>query len=107
MTVRFFATRLTVPNMALIKWHECGGQVSDHSRSCPQCGTPVIATIKRRQKAVLVQSAMGFAVASLVGVFVWFALRRVFHQLSAPHQNVEQEQRQRESALPSSRLSPI
>lgn len=33
--------------MALIKCHECGEAVSDHSRACPKCGARVIATINR------------------------------------------------------------
>src|ERR1039458_5190752 len=27
---------------------------SDHARTCPHCGAPVIATIKRRQRAALI-----------------------------------------------------
>jgi len=31
--------------MALIKCHECSGQVSDHARTCPHCGAPVIVAL--------------------------------------------------------------
>ena len=35
-------------NMALIKCHECGKQISDSASSCPGCGAPVRArTVKR------------------------------------------------------------
>jgi len=32
-----------------------GFVVRDHARTCPHCGAPVIATIKRRQRAALIQ----------------------------------------------------
>jgi len=31
--------------MALIKCYECSGQVSDHARTCPHCGAPVIVAL--------------------------------------------------------------
>jgi hypothetical protein len=31
--------------MALIQCQERSGQVSDHARTCPHCGTPVIVAL--------------------------------------------------------------
>jgi len=31
--------------MALIKCHECSGQVSDHARKCPHCGAPAFVAL--------------------------------------------------------------
>jgi predicted nucleic acid-binding Zn ribbon protein len=76
--------------MALIKCHECSGQVSDHARTCPHCGAPVIATIKRRQKAVLIQIAISIVLALVVGVFAWFAVHRIFNQILAPLKATQQ-----------------
>ena len=78
--------------MALIKCHECGGQISDHARTCPKCGAPVIATIKRRQKAVLIDLAIRLAVAAVIGITLWFTLRHIFKQALAPLKAIEQKQ---------------
>jgi predicted nucleic acid-binding Zn ribbon protein len=78
--------------MALIKCHECGGQVSDHARTCPQCGAPVIATIKRRQKAALIDLAVRLAVAAIIGVTLWILIYRLAKQSMAPLKAIEQKQ---------------
>ncbi len=59
--------------MALIKCHEYSGQVSDHARTCPHCGAPVIATIKRRQKAKLKFLAVEIIFVSIFAIAAWFS----------------------------------
>jgi hypothetical protein len=44
--------------MAPIKCHECSGRISDPALTCPHCGAPVVGTVKRRQKAILIE--LGF-----------------------------------------------
>jgi len=78
--------------MALIKCHECSCQVSDHARTCPHCGAPVIATIKRRQKAALIGLGIRLAVAAVIGITLWFMLRHIFKQAMAPLKAIEQKQ---------------
>jgi ribosomal protein L40E len=78
--------------MALIECHECGAQVSDHARTCPKCGAPVIVTIKRRQKALLVEFAIRLALGLVTGIVVWFSLRHIFTQALAPLKVMEQKQ---------------
>jgi hypothetical protein len=78
--------------MALIKCHECSGQVSDHAQTCPQCGAPVIATIKRRQKAVLIDLGIRLVLAAVIGITLWFTLRHIFKQAMAPLKAIEQKQ---------------
>jgi uncharacterized membrane protein YvbJ len=78
--------------MALIECHECGGQVSDHARTCPKCGAPVIATIKRKQKAALIDLGIRLAVAAVIGITLWFTLRHIFNQALAPLKAIEQKQ---------------
>jgi hypothetical protein len=78
--------------MALIKCHECSGQVSDHARTCPKCGAPVIATIKRRQKAFLFALVVRLAFAVVIGVTCWLLLRHLFHNVMAPLQATQQNQ---------------
>jgi len=70
--------------MALIQCHECNGQVSDHARACPHCGAPVIATIKRRQKAILVEFGVRLVLAAVICVILWFVLHHIFNGLLAP-----------------------
>jgi hypothetical protein len=70
--------------MALIKCHECSGQVSDHAGTCPHCGAPVIATIKRRQRAILIGLGIRLVLATVVCVIFWFALHHIFDGLLAP-----------------------
>jgi len=64
--------------MALIQCHECSTQVSDHARICPKCGAPVIATIKRRQKAALIDLGVRAAFAIVVVIIVSV----MFHNLT-------------------------
>ncbi|MGO9587648.1 MAG: zinc ribbon domain-containing protein [Limisphaerales bacterium] len=77
--------------MALIQCHECSGQVSDHARTCPHCGAPVIATIKRRQKAVLIGLGIRLAVAVVVLVAIWILVHRLGNQ-ALPRLNAIQQQ---------------
>ncbi|HLX94529.1 MAG TPA: zinc ribbon domain-containing protein [Verrucomicrobiae bacterium] len=78
--------------MALIKCHECSGQISDHARTCPHCGAPVIATIKRRQKAFLIGLGIRLVLAVIVGVTVWLLLHHLFNQAFAPLKAIQQQQ---------------
>jgi uncharacterized paraquat-inducible protein A len=56
--------------MSLIKCHECSNQVSDHATACPKCGAPVIARIRRRRKADLIQLAITLIFLAIVIFFV-------------------------------------
>jgi sensor c-di-GMP phosphodiesterase-like protein len=76
--------------MPLIKCHECSGQVSDHARTCPKCGAPVIATIKRRQKQMRVALVVRLSFALVIGIVLWFFLHHLFQQVLAPLQNLQQ-----------------
>jgi hypothetical protein len=76
--------------MALIQCHECSGQVSDHARTCPHCGAPVIATIKRRQKAELRYLAVKIILVFLFAIFAWVGIHHIFNQVLAPLQNSQQ-----------------
>jgi len=78
--------------MARIKCHECSGQVSDHARICPQCGAPVIATIKRRQKAALIGLGIRLAFVTVILVIVWIILHRLANQTLAPLKAIQQQQ---------------
>jgi hypothetical protein len=77
--------------MALIQCHECSGQVSDHARTCPQCGAPVIATIKRRQKAALVNLGVRLSLALIFGVIVWITFHRFMDKAMAPLKAMQQQ----------------
>ncbi|MEO7298023.1 MAG: zinc ribbon domain-containing protein [Verrucomicrobiota bacterium] len=57
--------------MPLINCHECGEAVSDHARTCPKCGAPVIATIKRGQKRMLLQLGISLIFFVVAMFFVW------------------------------------
>ena len=70
--------------MPLIKCHECSGQVSDHARTCPKCGAPVIATIKRRQKAYLMQLAVNVVFTAIMLIVIYFTVHHLFDKLLAP-----------------------
>jgi predicted nucleic acid-binding Zn ribbon protein len=78
--------------MALIKCHECGEAVSDHARTCPKCGAPVIATIKRRQKAALRDLMVRLAFAAIVGLAVWMILSHFQKKVLAPLKTQQQNQ---------------
>lgn len=78
--------------MPLIQCHECKGKVSDHARTCPHCGAPVIATIKRKEKAALVDLGIRIVGAIVVGLIVWFAFRQLTGQIMAPLKALEQKQ---------------
>jgi hypothetical protein len=83
--------------MALIQCHECSGQVSDHARTCPHCGAPVIATIKRRQKAVLVELGIRLILAVVVGLTLWLTLQHIFGKLMEPLKATQQQQQQQQN----------
>jgi predicted nucleic acid-binding Zn ribbon protein len=78
--------------MALIQCHECSGQVSDHARTCPHCGAPVIATIKRRQKATLIELGIRVAFALIIIAVAMVMLHRMKNYFLAPLKNVQQQQ---------------
>ena len=80
--------------MALIQCHECSEQVSDHARTCPHCGAPVIATIKRRQKAVLVELGIRLILAAVIGLTLWLTLHHIFGKLMEPLKATQQQQQQ-------------
>ena len=80
--------------MALIQCHECSGQVSDHARTCPHCGAPVIATIKRRQKAELIELGIKLVFAIVAGVAIWIILHHFTNKALAPLKANEQKQQQ-------------
>jgi sensor c-di-GMP phosphodiesterase-like protein len=77
--------------MALIQCHECSGQVSDHARTCPHCGAPVIATIKRRQKAALIGLAIRIGAALLIGISFLVFWHFTMGKVLAPLQNFQQQ----------------
>jgi hypothetical protein len=78
--------------MPLIQCHECSTQVSDHARICPKCGAPVIATIKRRQKAALIDLGVraGFALIFIIIITIWF--HHTMHKVMAPLNEALKEQ---------------
>ncbi|MGA2280101.1 MAG: hypothetical protein ABSG80_07355 [Verrucomicrobiota bacterium] len=78
--------------MALIQCHECSGQVSDHARTCPHCGAPVIATIKRRQKAVLIDLCIRLVLAAVIGITLWIVIHHLMNQAMAPLKVIQQQQ---------------
>jgi len=78
--------------MALIECHECSGQVSDHARTCPHCGAPVIATIKRRQKAAFMGLGIRLAFAAVIIIWLWIFIHRMSNQILAPLKNIQQQQ---------------
>jgi hypothetical protein len=66
--------------MALIKCHECGGLVSDQAGTCPICGAPVIDTIKRRQKAALIELGLRVVLAIIICVTFLIVVRHVMKE---------------------------
>ena len=79
--------------MALVQCHECYARVSDHARTCPKCGAPVTATIKRRKKAALI--SMGIQLVS-IGVFfvaAWFLVHHLGN-LAMSHFKVSEQKHQ-------------
>ncbi len=78
-------------NMPLIQCHECSGQISDHARTCPHCGAPVIATIKRRQKAALNDLIFRLGFGLVVGLVAWFAIHHVMDKAMAPLKAMQQQ----------------
>jgi hypothetical protein len=78
--------------MPLIQCHECSTQVSDHARICPKCGAPVIATIKRRQKAALIDLGVraGFVVIFITITTIWY--HHTMHKFMAPLNEALKEQ---------------
>jgi len=78
--------------MALIQCHECSGQVSDHARTCPHCGAPVIATIKRRQKAAWVALGIQLAFVLVFAIAAWFVVHHFLNKALAPLKAMQQPQ---------------
>jgi predicted nucleic acid-binding Zn ribbon protein len=78
--------------MALIPCHECSGQVSDHARTCPHCGAPVIATIKRRQKAALIELGVRLAFAVVIVIVAWVMFHHFMAKAMAPLKVMQQQQ---------------
>jgi hypothetical protein len=78
--------------MALIQCHECRAQVSDHAGTCPKCGAPVIATIKRRQRAFLIALAIQLVFVVIIVAASLLVLRHFMHKVMAPLQSIEQKQ---------------
>ena len=78
--------------MALIKCHECSGQVSDHARTCPHCGAPVIATIKRKQKAALIGLGIRLAFVTVFIIIIWITFHRFMNKAMAPLKAIQQQQ---------------
>ena len=70
--------------MALIPCHECSGQVSDHARTCPHCGAPVIATIKRKQKAVLIELGVRLGFVVVIIIVFWIGYHKFTKQFLDP-----------------------
>jgi sensor c-di-GMP phosphodiesterase-like protein len=77
--------------MALIQCHECSGQVSDHARTCPHCGAPVIATIKRQQNAFLIGLAIRIGAALVIGILFLIFWHFTMGKVLAPLQNIQQQ----------------
>jgi len=73
--------------MALIQCHECHGQVSDRARTCPHCGAPVLATIKRNQKNALIGLGVRLAAALLIGATFLIMWHYTMGKALAPLQN--------------------
>ncbi|MGA3143327.1 MAG: hypothetical protein ABSF10_09845 [Verrucomicrobiota bacterium] len=78
--------------MALIKCHECGGQISDHAKNCSQCGAPVIATIKRKQKAALIGFGVRLGFAAIFAIIIWITFHRFMDKAMAPLKAMHQQQ---------------
>ncbi len=89
------ATACQSNRMALIICHECGAQISDHASTCPKCGAPVLATIQRRQKAVLIQFAIMAGLALVIGLVAWIMITRIFNQAMAPLRDMQQQKQSR------------
>jgi ABC-type nitrate/sulfonate/bicarbonate transport system permease component len=78
--------------MPLIQCHECSGQVSDHARTCPHCGAPVIATIKRRQKAAWVALGIQLAFVLIFAIAAWFVVHHLLNKALDPLKAMQQPQ---------------
>jgi uncharacterized OB-fold protein len=61
--------------MALIKCHECGGQVSDYAHACPHCGAPPAAAIMPPWKAVVMSLAIRLVLGLGLGMLAWLAIQ--------------------------------
>jgi len=80
--------------MPLIQCHECSTQVSDHARICPKCGAPVIATIKRRQKAALIDLGVRVGFALIVIIIFSVMFHRMTQKTLAPLKEMQQHMQQ-------------
>jgi predicted nucleic acid-binding Zn ribbon protein len=78
--------------MPLIPCHECSGQVSDHARTCPHCGAPVITTIKRRQKAALIGLVIRLVFVIIIIIIASISFHRFMNQAMAPLKAMQQQQ---------------
>ncbi|MGD0743781.1 MAG: hypothetical protein ABSA45_01365 [Verrucomicrobiota bacterium] len=66
-------------------------RVSDHARTCPHCGAPVIATIRRRQKAYLIDLGIRLLLAVVISITLWLTLGHIFKQALAPLKAIGQK----------------
>ena len=82
--------------MPLIPCHECRAQVSDHAQTCPQCGAPVIATIKRRQKAALNDLCVRLVFVAIILIVSLVTFHHFMKKVMAPLKAVEQQQLQQQ-----------
>ena len=78
--------------MALIKCHECGEAVSDQARTCPKCGAPVLATIKRRRTRALIQFVITLIFCAVAIFYVWKFVQRLQNDTLTPLKTPPQEQ---------------
>jgi predicted nucleic acid-binding Zn ribbon protein len=78
--------------MALIKCHECGGQISDQAQTCPHCGAPAIAPRRRKRKAAWFDFIIRLLFILAFAVMVWLFLRSNFGKLLSPRSAGQSEQ---------------
>jgi predicted nucleic acid-binding Zn ribbon protein len=93
--------------MALIQCHECSAQISDHARTCPKCGAPVIATIKRRQKAALVDLGIRAVFAVIVIIIVSVMIRHMMHKTLDPLKAMQQQLQQQAATASKPVVVPV
>jgi hypothetical protein len=87
--------------MPLIPCHECSTHVSDHARICPKCGAPVIATIKRRQKAALIDLGLRAGFALIFIIIFWVMFHRMTQKTLAPLKEMKQQLQQQQKGAAS------
>ena len=72
-------------------WDMNGVCIGDHARTCPHCGAPVIATIKRNQKSALIGLAIRLGAALLIGFSFFIFWHFTMGKVLAPLQNMQQQ----------------